>query len=64
MHSEHIKSIETTLEKRNMEHSDMERRLRKDVEVLQTRNSELETKLVEAASLVSHILPTYLQAIS
>lgn len=44
--------MEETLEKRNIEHADSEKRLRKDLEILQSRNQELETKLVEAASMV------------
>lgn len=44
--------MEDTMEKRNIEHADNEKRLRKDIESLQSRNQELETKLVEAASMV------------
>lgn len=53
LHIDHIKNMEETLEKRNIEHADSEKRLRKDLEILQNRNQELETKLVEAASMVS-----------
>lgn len=52
MHSEHIKNMEEMMEKRNLEHAEIEKRLRKDMELLQSRNQELETKLVEAASMV------------
>lgn len=52
MHTEHIKSMEQMIEKHNVEHADVEKRLRKEMESLQSRNQELETKLVEAASMV------------
>lgn len=52
MHTEHIRNIEQVMEKRNIEHADVEKRLRKEMEVLQSRNQELETKLVEAASML------------
>ncbi|XP_061397007.1 protein phosphatase 1 regulatory subunit 21 [Musca vetustissima] len=52
LHVERIKNMEDTIEKRNIEHADSERRLRKDIEALQSRNQELETKLVEAASML------------
>lgn len=52
MHSEHIKSMEQIIEKLNLDHAEAEKRLRKEMELLQTRNQELETKLVEAASMV------------
>ncbi|TMW53097.1 hypothetical protein DOY81_001825 [Sarcophaga bullata] len=52
VHSEHIKNMEQMIEKRNIEHSEVEKRLRKDLETLQNRNQELETKLVEAASML------------
>ncbi|KAI8129830.1 hypothetical protein FF38_04365 [Lucilia cuprina] len=52
MHSEHIKSMEQMIEKHNLEHADVEKRLRKEMETLQSRNQELETKLVEAASML------------
>lgn len=56
MHMEHIKNMEQIIEKHNLEHADVEKRLRKDVEVLQIRNQELETKLVEAASMVRFLI--------
>lgn len=52
MHTEHIKSMEQMIEKHNVEHAEVEKRLRKEMESLQSRNQELETKLVEAASMV------------
>ncbi|XP_075145881.1 uncharacterized protein LOC142220575 [Haematobia irritans] len=52
LHAEHIKNMEETLEKRNIEHAENEKRLRKDMELLQCRNQELETKLVEAVSMM------------
>ena len=48
--------MEQMIEKRNIEHSEVEKRLRKDLETLQSRNQELETKLVEAASMVCKML--------
>ncbi|KAM7361132.1 uncharacterized protein ACRADG_010040 [Cochliomyia hominivorax] len=52
MHAEHIKSMEQMIEKHNLEHAEAEKRLRKEMETLQSRNQELETKLVEAASML------------
>lgn len=52
MHAERICNLEKQLEKRSTENMEIERRLRKEIDSLQTRISELETKLVEAASMV------------
>lgn len=47
-----IKDLEKQMEKHNADSSDIEKRLRKDLDTLHSRNSELETKLVEAASII------------
>ncbi|XP_016952878.2 protein phosphatase 1 regulatory subunit 21 [Drosophila biarmipes] len=52
LHSERIASLEQKLEKRIGDQNELEKRLRKEVETLQHRNSELETKLVDAASML------------
>ncbi|XP_055902091.1 protein phosphatase 1 regulatory subunit 21 [Eupeodes corollae] len=52
MHSERIFNLEKQLEKRTTENMEIERRLRKDIDSFQARISELETKLVEAASMI------------
>uniref|UniRef100_A0A1B0A381 KLRAQ domain-containing protein n=1 Tax=Glossina pallidipes TaxID=7398 RepID=A0A1B0A381_GLOPL len=49
---ERIRSLESSLEKRNADHSEMEKKLRRELDILQIRNSELEAKLVEAASIL------------
>ncbi|KAI9577525.1 myosin-11 [Glossina fuscipes] len=49
---ERIRNLELSLEKRNADHSEMEKKLRREVDILQSRNSDLETKLVEAASIL------------
>lgn len=41
------------LEKRVAELTETEKRFRRDTEILQKRNSELEAKLVDAVSMVS-----------
>lgn len=55
MHTERIASLEQKLEKRISDQSEMEKRLRKEMETLQQRNGELETKLVDAASIVRNL---------
>ncbi|XP_017020308.1 protein phosphatase 1 regulatory subunit 21 [Drosophila kikkawai] len=52
LHTERIASLEQKLEKRIGDQNELERRLRKEVEALQHRNSELETKLVDATSML------------
>lgn len=52
MHAERIFDLEKQLEKRTTENMETERRLRKEIDALQARISELETKLVEAASMI------------
>uniref|UniRef100_A0A1A9W8B4 KLRAQ domain-containing protein n=1 Tax=Glossina brevipalpis TaxID=37001 RepID=A0A1A9W8B4_9MUSC len=49
---ERIRNLECSLEKRNTDISEVEKRLRREMEILQSRNSELETKVVEAASIL------------
>ncbi|KAH8311036.1 hypothetical protein KR044_004005 [Drosophila immigrans] len=53
LHTERIAALEQKLEKRTNDQNELEKRLRKELETLQQRNSELETKLVDAASMVS-----------
>ncbi|KAH8246925.1 hypothetical protein KR032_004260 [Drosophila birchii] len=52
LHTERIASLEQKLEKRIVDQNELEKRLRKEVETLQHRNSELETKLVDATSML------------
>lgn len=52
LHTERISELEQKLEKRISDQNELEKRLRKEVETLQHRNCELETKLVDAASMV------------
>lgn len=52
MYSERIYELEKQLEKRTTENMENERRLRREIDCLQSRISELETKLVEAASMI------------
>ncbi|KAM8705732.1 hypothetical protein ACLKA7_010091 [Drosophila subpalustris] len=52
LHSERISELEQKLERRISDHNELEKRLRKEVETLQHRNCELETKLVDAASML------------
>ena len=59
MHADRIADLEQCLQKRHSEQNDLEKRLRRDLETLQSRNAELETKLVEAASMVSKNLNIY-----
>jgi len=62
LHTERIASLEQKLEKRIGDQNELEKRLRKEVETLQHRNSELETKLVDAASMVrSQLLSPHLK---
>jgi len=53
LHTERISDLEQKLERRISDQNELEKRLRKEVETLQIRNCELETKLVDAASMVS-----------
>ncbi|XP_034487188.1 protein phosphatase 1 regulatory subunit 21 [Drosophila innubila] len=52
LHTERILELEQKLEKRISDQNEVEKRLRKEVETLQHRNCELETKLVDAASML------------
>lgn len=52
MYAEHVKSMEVSLDQQIKDNSNLEKRLRQELDTLQTRNVELETKLVEAASMV------------
>ncbi|XP_037946141.1 M protein, serotype 24-like [Teleopsis dalmanni] len=52
LHIERVQNLEQTLQKRFNEHTEMEQRLRQDVETLQSRNAELETKYIEATSML------------
>lgn len=52
LHDQRIKDLETQLAKRLNEGVELERKLRKEIDSLAARNSELETKLVEAASMI------------
>uniref|UniRef100_A0A6P4FKU5 Protein phosphatase 1 regulatory subunit 21 n=1 Tax=Drosophila rhopaloa TaxID=1041015 RepID=A0A6P4FKU5_DRORH len=52
LHTERIAFLEQKLEKRIGDQNELEKRLRKEVDTLQHRNSELETKLVDAASML------------
>ncbi|XP_020808690.1 protein phosphatase 1 regulatory subunit 21 [Drosophila serrata] len=52
LHTERIAALEQKLEKRISDQNELEKRLRKEVETLQHRNSELESKLVDATSML------------
>lgn len=53
MFTNRIKELENQLNKRLNEYTENERKLRREIELLTNKNSELETKLVEATSTVS-----------
>ncbi|ALC47306.1 CG6607 [Drosophila busckii] len=52
LHTERIAALEQKLEKRTSDQNELEKRLRKELETLQHRNCELETKVVDAASML------------
>lgn len=52
LHTERISDLEQKLERRISDQNELEKRLRKEVETLQIRNCELETKIVDAASML------------
>ncbi|KAH8399151.1 hypothetical protein KR215_003213 [Drosophila sulfurigaster] len=52
LHTERMAELEHKLEKRTSDQNELEKRLRKELETLQHRNCELETKLVDAASML------------
>ncbi|EDW33920.1 GL21870 [Drosophila persimilis] len=52
LHTERIATLSQKLDKRIGDQNELEKRLRKEIETLQHRNSELETKLVDAASML------------
>ncbi|XP_055387736.1 protein BCAP [Condylostylus longicornis] len=52
LYKERCLNLEKQLEKCNSDSTELEKRLRRDLDALQIRNSELETKLVEAASML------------
>lgn len=52
MYAEHVKSMELNLGQQIKDNSSLEKRLRQELDSLQSKNIELETKLVEAASMM------------
>ncbi|XP_036322109.1 protein phosphatase 1 regulatory subunit 21-like [Rhagoletis pomonella] len=52
IHTERIASLEQMLDKRVAEFTETEKRLRREMETLEKRNSELEAKLVDAVSML------------
>lgn len=52
IHSERLLNLQQMLEKRNMEFTETEKRFRRDLEAMQKRNTELESKLVDAISML------------
>lgn len=52
MYTSRIKDLELQLSKHIHDHSESEKRLRKELEVLSSRTHELETKIIEATSQV------------
>lgn len=52
LQSDRIKELEAQLAKRLNEGTELERKLRREIDTLAARNSELETKLVDANSMV------------
>ena len=53
--NERINDLELQLTKKNTDNTEVERKLRKELEFLNTRNSELEARVVEAGSMVIYI---------
>jgi hypothetical protein len=52
MYTHRIKDLELQLSKHIFEHSEAEKKLRREIEVLSSRTTELETKVIEGASRV------------
>lgn len=52
MYTSRIKDLELQLSKHIHDHSEAERKLRREIEVLSSRTTELETKVVEVSSRV------------
>lgn len=50
MYINRIKDLELQVSKMSNSHSDTEKKLRKEIEVLTSKNTELETKIIEATS--------------
>lgn len=50
MYTNRIKDLELQVSKQMLDHAEVEKRLRKEIEVLMTKNTELETKIIEATS--------------
>lgn len=50
MYTSRIKDLELQLSKHNHDHSEVEKKLRKEIEVLSSKTTDLETKIIEATS--------------
>lgn len=51
--SSRLDELEKKLEKQRTDNSDLEKKLRKEIDNLLSKNSEIETKLVDSGSVVS-----------
>lgn len=52
MYTNRIKDLEVQVSKQMHDHAEIEKKLRKELEVLMTKNTELESKIIEATSQV------------
>lgn len=52
MYTNRIKDLELQLSKVMQDHAETEKRLRKEIEVLMSKNTEMETKIIEATSQI------------
>lgn len=52
MYTNRIKDLELQVSKTMHDHAEAEKRLRKEIEVLMSKNTELETKIIEATSQI------------
>lgn len=55
LYTSRIKDLEHQQNKQSVENTELERKLRREIEVVSARNADLETKMVEAASTVGFL---------
>lgn len=53
MYIDRLHDLEDQLNRKGMEHTDIEKRLKKEIETLHAKNTELENKVIEGASTLS-----------